>query len=398
MTERKARILFVDDDPNILGMLKRVVHKHGDSLEADYCESVDGALTAIEGRDYDVVVTDVRMPNKDGFVLLRTLRDSDKTRRLPVIVLTGDSDRTLKRRALDLEATDLLNKPIGSEDLLARIRSALRLKSYQDQLANQVATLDEMVRERTAQLEHAHREVVWRLAKAGEYRDDQTGNHLIRVACYCWAIARAIGKDAEFLELIFLASPLHDIGKIGIPDRILLKPGKLTAEERISMQEHTTMGVGILSSIPKAAEISFRELVQGPRDYGDAAEIPLRETRSCNPLSTDEKIPLLRMATAIAHYHHEKWDGSGYPEGWAGAAIPIEARIAAVADAYDAITTWRPYKEPLPESHALQVLCQDSGSHFDPDVASAFLEATDDIRAMRARCGEAFSASQGEGQ
>jgi putative two-component system response regulator len=370
----------VDDDPNILEMLKRVLHKHGDSLEADYCESVDGALTAIEGRDYDVIVTDVRMPNKDGFVLLQTLRDSDRTRRLPVIVLTGDYDRTLKRRALDLEATDLLNKPIGSEDLLARIRSALRLKSYQDQLANQVATLDEMVRERTAQLEHAHREVVWRLAKAGEYRDDQTGNHLIRVACYSWAIARAIGKDAEFLELIFLASPLHDIGKIGIPDRILLKPGKLTAEERMSMQQHTTMGVGILSSIPKAAEISFRELVQGRRDYGDAAEIPL-----------------LRMATAIAHYHHERWDGSGYPEGWGGAAIPIEARIVAVADAYDAITTRRPYKEPLPESHALQVLCQDAGSHFDPDVASAFLEATDNVRAMRARCGEAFSASQGEG-
>jgi putative two-component system response regulator len=380
VTERKARILFVDDDPNILEMLKRVLHKQGDGLEADYCESVDDALTAIEGRDYDVIVTDVRMPNKDGFVLLKTLRDSDKTRRLPVIVLTGDCDRTLKRRALDLEATDLLNKPIGSEDLLARIRSALRLKSYQDQLANQVVTLDEMVRERTAQLEHAHREVVWRLAKAGEYRDDQTGNHLIRVACYSWAIARAIGKDAEFLELIFLASPLHDIGKIGIPDRILLKPGKLTAEERMSMQQHTTMGVGILSSIPKAAEISFRELVQGRRDYGDAAEIPL-----------------LRMATAIAHYHHERWDGSGYPEGWAGAAIPIEARIVAVADAYDAITTRRPYKEPLPESHALQVLCQDAGSHFDPDVASAFLEATDDVRAMRARCGEAFSASQGGG-
>jgi putative two-component system response regulator len=391
VTERKARILFVDDDPNILGMLKRVLHKHGDSLEADYRESVDGALTAIEGRDYDVIVTDVRMPNKDGFVLLRTLRDSDKTRRLPVIVLTGDYDRTLKRRALDLEATDLLNKPIGSEDLLARIRSALRLKSYQDQLANQVATLDEMVRERTAQLEHAHREVVWRLAKAGEYRDDQTGNHLIRVACYSWAIARAIGKDAEFLELIFLASPLHDIGKIGIPDRILLKPGKLTAEERMSMQQHTTMGVGILSSIPKAAEISFWELVQGPWEIGDASPI------SPGNRGSVPEIPLLRMATAIAHYHHERWDGSGYPEGWGGAAIPIEARIVAVADAYDAITTRRPYKEPLPESHALQVLCQDAGSHFDPDVASAFLEATDNVRAMRARCGEAFSASQGEG-
>ena len=381
MTERKARILFVDDDPNILEMLKRVLHKHGDSLEADYCESVDDALTAIEGRDYDVVVTDVRMPNKDGFVLLQTLRDSDKTRRLPVIVLTGDYDRTLKRRALDLEATDLLNKPIGSEDLLARIRSALRLKSYQDQLANQVVTLDEMVRKRTAQLEHAHREVVWRLAKAGEYRDDQTGNHVFRVACYSWTIARAIGRDAEFLELIFLASPLHDIGKIGIPDRILLKPGKLTAEEWISMQQHTTMGVGILSSIPKAAEISFWELVQGPRDYGDAAEIPL-----------------LRMATEIAHYHHEKWDGSGYPEGRAGAAIPIEARIVAVADAYDAITTRRPYKEPLPESHAVRVLSEDPGSHFDPDVVEAFLAGMDDVRVMRARCGEAFSASQAEGQ
>jgi len=374
--EKRPRILFVDDDPNTLEMLRRILHLHLDTLEADFCESVDSALAAIEGRDYDVVVTDVRMPDKDGFVLLQSLRNSEKTRRLPVIVLTGDYDRTLKRRALDLEATDLLNKPVGSEDLLARIRSALRLKSYQDQLANQVATLDEMVRERTSQLEHAHREVVWRLAKAGEYRDDQTGHHLIRVACYSWAVARAIHKDAGFLELIFLASPLHDIGKIGIPDRILLKPGALSDEERSLMQQHPIMGAEILSNIPKAAEISFSALVRGPQVDDSKAEIPL-----------------LKMATSIARHHHEKWNGSGYPDGLAGLAIPIEARIIALADAFDAMLTQRPYKDPLPENDALRVLSEDAGSHFDPEIVEAFLGAIDEVRALRTRCGEAFSVS-----
>jgi putative two-component system response regulator len=377
MTKQHGRILFVDDEPNILEMLERMLHQQREAVDATFCLSVDAALAALETKEYDVVVTDVRMPGKDGFALLRTLRESEKTRHLPVIILTGDDDRTLKHQALDMGATDLLNKPIGREELLARIRSALRLKSYQDQLAQQIATLDEAVRQRTAQLERAHQEVVWRLAKAGEYRDDQTGSHLIRVACYCWTIARALQMDAAFIELILLASPLHDIGKIAIPDSILLKPGKLTPEEWTIMRKHAMMGVEILSDVPKSAPAFFASLVGMPMDQKESGENSV-----------------LRMATTIARCHHEKWDGSGYSEGLTGQGIPIEARIVAVADAYDAMTTERPYKTVIPDHEALAVLSEDAGSHFDPDIVQAFRSTFDEVREIQSRYGETYLSSQ----
>ena len=181
MQNTKKKLLFVDDERNILDMLSRMLDQCGEKWEGEFCLSVDEALEALHRTKFDTVVADIRMPQKDGLALIKAMQADDNLRNIPVIVLTGEGDRTLKRRCLDMGATDLLNKPVSREDLIARLRSALRIKEYEDQLGNQVELLDGLVRERTQQLEQSNREVVWRLAKAGEFRDDQTGNHVALV-------------------------------------------------------------------------------------------------------------------------------------------------------------------------------------------------------------------------
>lgn len=239
-----GRLLFVDDDVALLELFARMLE--GQPWRVNVCSGVDEALEFLESHPVDTVISDIRMPGRDGFELLAAIRASERLRNIPVIILTGDSDRALKRQALDLGATDLLNKPIAREDLLARIRSALRLKSYEDRLARQVDELDRRVRERTRELEISRREVVWRLAKAAEFRDDETGNHVIRVALFSRLLAEGLGMGRDFLELVFLTSPLHDIGKLGIPDSILLKEDRLNPQERRLMEAHCVMGAEIL--------------------------------------------------------------------------------------------------------------------------------------------------------
>jgi response regulator RpfG family c-di-GMP phosphodiesterase len=360
-----AQLLFVDDDPNILDMLERMLSQHSEPWKTHYCLSVDEALEVLDAVEVDTLVTDVRMPVKDGFELLTAVRASQRTERVPVIILTGDCDTKLKRKALDLGATDLLNKPINREDLLARIRSALRLKSYEDQIAGQVETLDQMVKARTKELEAAQREVVWRLAKACEYRDDETGNHIVRVAWYSRILAQGLGMDGQFLDLLFLASPLHDVGKIGIPDSILLKNGKLTRDERKVIEQHTVMGSSILSEEPRSMRI-----------YG------LNSTTHLFPASETRQHDLLSMASSIARGHHEKWDGSGYPDHLFGDYIPLESRIVAVADVYDALRGERPYKPTFPEEKSVAIIREESGHHFDPTIVEAFSQRLEEIHAV----------------
>ncbi len=302
---KKPQVLFVDDDANILEMLQRMLRQQASPWEAHFCASADAALAVLEAIEIDTIVSDIKMPGKDGFEFLGELRESEQTRRIPVVILTGDCDTALKRKALDLGATDLLNKPIHREDLLARIRNALRLKSFEDRLEGRINLLDEQVRERTEQLEAAHREIVWCLAKACEYRDDETGNHVARVACYSRLLAEKLGCERDFLDLIFLTSPLHDIGKIGIPDSILLKKGKLTPEERKIIERHTFIGNEILSRSPKAL---LKCGISG-------IEHLLSSSKSIQQ-------PLLKMACSIAKSHHERWDGGGYPAGLSGNDIP----------------------------------------------------------------------------
>ena len=376
----KNLILFIDDEPAVLDAFRRML-KYGDSEWAtSFALSVDEALKIISELECDVIVSDITMPGKSGLDLLRILRESEKTRNIPVVIVTGNADRTLKRQALDLGAADLLNKPVDFDDLVARIRSAIRLKSYQDEIRTHNQLLEQRVRERTIELELSRRDIIGRLAKAGEYRDEATGNHVARVGWYCRAIAGALGLCPSTVDLVFLASPLHDIGKIGIPDAILLKPDRLSPEERKVMEQHCAIGTGILSECPKVLEV-----------YGHNVAQPMSE------VSLKYENPLLQMASSIALGHHEKWDGEGYPNRVRGDKIPLEARIAAVADVFDALGTKRPYKPAYAEEKARAIMRKESGKHFDPDVYAAFEKASDEIRLIQHKLRDETTSPVSEG-
>ncbi|MGA1869389.1 MAG: HD-GYP domain-containing protein [bacterium] len=361
----KSKILFVDDEPSFLDGLRRVLHGESNEWDMIFAYGVDEALAKIEEIDFDGIITDVNMPLKDGLVLLKALRESEKTREIPIVVLTGQADTNLKRRALDLGATDLLSKPINREDLVARIRSILRLKGFQDMLKKKNEELDRKVIERTKELDASQLEIIMRLGKASEYRDEETGNHVIRVACYSRSLAQELRMSPEFTDMVFLAAPLHDVGKIGIPDRILLKPARLTKEELAVMRSHCVIGSEILLHDPKAvhAILGWQE--------GTAF---LKKERVENPI--------LKMASIIALNHHERWDGNGYPNGISGEKIPIEARILALADVYDALRSKRPYKKALSQDKTIAIMREESGRHFDPKVYAAFERIIEEFQSI----------------
>jgi len=369
----KKLVVFVDDERNILNGFRRMLAPQSEVWEMVFLDNADEALDETRSREVDVIVSDIRMPGTDGFELLKQLKASERTGDIPVVIVTGNHEEDLKRRALDLGATDLLSKPINTEDLIARVQSALRLKSHQDALKNQNEILEKRVKERTveletltAKLEKSRLEIIWRLGKAGEYRDEETGNHVIRMGCYCRPIAEALGLGSDFAELLVLAAPLHDIGKIGIPDGILLKPGKLTPSEWEIMRMHPAIGAAILRHDSKM----MRAFAQ------------LRAADQSLSVEMDEH-PVLGMAASVAQNHHEKWDGSGYPNGLTGEAIPLEARIVALADVYDALICDRPYRKALPEKEVLQMIRENVGRHFDPVVHEAFEKSLNEIRGIR---------------
>ena len=364
----KKRILFIDDEPHILDSLKRLLRDQRDLWDMEFVQSPLAAWDELQNIPYDVVVSDVRMPHLTGIQLLERLQEIESTRGILVIILTGEADRGLKRKALELGAADLLNKPVAREDLVARLRSALRLKSYQDELKGHNDQLERVVQERTQELVASRVDIIWRLGKAAEFRDQETGNHVVRVGCYSRTIAHAMGLDNEFVDNVFLGAPLHDLGKIGIPDSILLKPGKLSDHEWRIMQQHCAIGAEILGDDGKIKRI-----------FGHFGGL------QTHPTSPEVENPVLRMATSIALTHHEKWDGSGYPQGLAGQAIPLESRIVAVADVFDAVISNRPYRIARPEDEALTIIESTVGSHFDPRVHEAFLRALPEIRTIRAR-------------
>lgn len=359
----KKNILFIDDEPNFLSGIKRMLRPQREEWTLEFANSVDEGIALVKENTYDTIVSDVSMPIKTGLDFLIELKELSTFNTTPVIILTGNAEVDLKRRALDLGATDLLNKPCAQEDLVARIQSTLRLKSYRDELENQNAILEIKVRERTADLELARRDIVWRLAKAGEYRDEETGDHVIRVALCSRALAKAVGLPKHTVESIFMASPLHDVGKIGIPDSILLKPGKLTDEERTAMESHCTIGAAILQDAPKG--------------MNEFLEIPDREEDSTEPDA------LRTMAMEIAMTHHEKWDGSGYPNGLVGDAIPMSGRIVAIADVFDALRAERPYKRAFSFEKSMSMMRQGVGQHFSPGVFEVFETIAGEFEAIR---------------
>jgi response regulator RpfG family c-di-GMP phosphodiesterase len=321
----------------------------------------------VSATDFDVVIADIGMPERDGFNLLAELREGERTKDLPVVMLTGLGDDDLKCLALNQGATDLLSKPVSFEDLMARIRSVLRLKSCQDELRQLNDTLQRKVVERTRELEDSRIDIIWRLAKAGEYRDEATGDHIARVGCYSRLLGKEMNLPEPFVEMLFLTAPLHDIGKIGIPDSILLKPGKLSPQERSLMQRHSAIGAEILRQEPRGQRLLL--------------SFAAGETRS-QWMGKDNR--LLDMAVSIAMGHHERWDGHGYPAGRSGDDIPVEAQIVALADVYDALCSIRPYRPAFPEREALAIMKTQSKGQFAPRVYHAFEKLVKPFRDVRA--------------
>lgn len=365
-----TRVLFVDDDENFLASVRRMLHSNANGWDTQFAQDAREAMDiALSEGGIDTIVTDVRMPETDGFELLAQLKEREETRNIPVVVLTGFDEVDAKRRALELGATDLLNKPISREDLVARLRNVLQLKTQQDLLKSHNEQLEQRVSERTVELEASRLDIVWRLAKAGEYRDEDTGNHIARVASYSQILGKTLGLEREHLKLLVMTSPLHDIGKIGVPDCILLKKGKLSLEERSVMQTHCQIGAGILLEEPKGMK-GLRKILKRP----------------------EQMSPLVNMASNIALSHHERWDGCGYPQRLKGKQIPMEGRIVAVADVYDALRSARPYKRSSGEDAAWKEIVHGSKSQFDPAVVAAFDESHDQFCATA----EAFNGAERE--
>lgn len=351
----KKKILFVDDEPNILDGLKRLLHEQRNIWDCVFAGSVDEALQRTAETDFDVIVSDITMPGKDGFELLRALRESEKTKEVPVIILTGLNQKEIRVRALDDGATDLLNKPVDREDLLARLRSSIRMKSYQDEIRAHSTTLEKKVRERTWELAESRRDMILRLANVVEYKDKNMGSHGLKSGCYARIIAENLGLENLVVERLFLACPLHDIGMMAIPEKILLKHDILTFDEWGMMREHCRIGHEILSGQIRGVAL-FHSLGGGKSGRGDHPD----------------RNPILRMAASMALTHHEWWNGKGYPKGLKGGEIPLESRIAALADAYDSLTSDRPHRKAVPENEALALIRQKIGEQFDPEVYVAF--------------------------
>jgi putative two-component system response regulator len=360
------KILFVDDDQRVLDAFRRMLHTHRHQWDMLYlCDSA-AAWEELQEHCFDAVVSDIHMPGMSGLELLDRIKQTDRLQAIPVIILTSQDSRGLKREALDRGAADLLDKPVAPEDLIARLRSVLRLKAYQDELAAHVSLLEGRIHEQTAALCNTRMEVVWRLGKAAEHRDDETGNHVIRIGSISRIIAETMGLDHEFVQTLFVTAPLHDIGKIGIPDSILLKPGPLSDEQWATMTRHCTIGARILREENRTEGAFLQWLGNRGRADSRAADNPV-----------------LRMAANIALMHHEKWDGTGYPQRLRGAQIALEARIVAIADVFDVLNSSRPYRAAYSEDESLVIMRDSAENHFDPQVYAAFQSSFPQIRAVR---------------
>jgi putative two-component system response regulator len=356
-----AQILIIDDEPVNLKVAKKYLKEAGYQNVTATNDSRN-ALSLIRQQQPALILLDLMMPDVDGLELLRALRADPSLRQIPVIVLTATDERSVKREALELGASDFLTKPVDPTDLLPRIRNVLGVKAFQDHLQHYARELERQVHERTAELETSRLEVIYCLGRAAEYRDNETGKHVVRVGRFVGVIARALGLDEKTAALFENAAPLHDMGKIGIPDAVLLKPGRLDESEFEIMRKHAEYGCDIVSTINRDSW----------KDYASHTQLGAAMMhRTCSPL--------LRAASIIALTHHEKWDGSGYPNRLKGEEIPIEGRITAVADVFDALSSKRPYKPALPFDECFKVMEENRGTHFDPHVLDAFFSRKDQI-------------------
>jgi putative two-component system response regulator len=335
------KVVIIDDAQMNVTLLQHLVRKLPDCEPTCFTDPVL-ALEWCLSNEPDLVVVDYMMPNMSGTELTEKFRTRYPD--VPVLMVTANHEKELRHQALRNGVTDFLNKPLDHVEFLARAKNMLALRQSHKNLANRATWLSDEVRKATAQIVAQEREMIFTLAKAAEYRDPETGAHILRMAHYSKHIARVLGLPVEQQDLLLESAPMHDIGKVGTPDMILLKPGKLTEDEFSVMKQHAVIGYEVLN------------------------------------ISSS---PLLKVAAEIAHTHHEKFDGSGYPRGLAGQAIPLFGRIVAVADVFDALTSERPYKKAWDVEQALQLLRDGSGKHFDPACVEAFLTDFEEVLAIK---------------
>lgn len=339
------KLLVVDDNAVNLTLFRHLLQKL-DGAEVECIADPAEALAWCARTEPDLILLDYMMPVIDGIEFMRRLRQIPERSDTPVVMVTADTESNVRHRALEFGAQDFLTKPVDKVELTARVKNLLALRKSRQQLADRATWLAEEVAKATREIAAREKEAILRLSRAAEYRDPETGSHLLRMSNYTRLIAERLGLPVAEQELLLEASPMHDIGKVGTADHILLKPGRLTPDEFEIMKQHAVIGYQILR---------------------------------------DSLSPLLQCAAVLALAHHEKFDGSGYPGGLAGEAIPLHGRIVAVADVFDALTSERPYKKAWALDDAVDFLKSNAGSHFDPACVEAFLAAWPQVLEIRAR-------------
>ncbi|MFT5300334.1 MAG: putative two-component system response regulator [Mariniblastus sp.] len=362
---RSSKIMIVDDEALVIRVVRRFLSADGYENFHTLTDPRE-ALEMIDREQPDVVLLDIMMPHITGLDLLKVRQKTPAFQHIPFIILSANSENQIKRDALQLGATDFLSKPVDPNDLILRVQNALTVKRHHDHLANYATELERQVRERTKQIEKSREQIIHCLARAAEYRDNETGQHVIRVGKYCSVVAAQLGFDAAYCREIELAAQLHDVGKIGIPDSVLLNPGKLTNEEFDVMKTHCDLGLQIMEPLAES---------DGER---------VRQHASVGGFIMDGvDSPMLELACSIARTHHEKFDGTGYPLKIKGEAIPIEGRICCVADVFDALCSERPYKPKFSMKKCLEIMLSERGTRFDPQVLDAFFDRIEDIEKIR---------------
>lgn len=352
-----ANILIVDDTPANLQVLAEMLDRRGFTTRP--VTSGRLALRAIEAETPDLILMDVSMPEQDGYAVCRQIKADSRFARIPVIFISSLTETIDKVKAFTVGGVDYITKPIEIQEVYARVETHLKIHRLQQELEGTVQTLEQRVQEQVREISDSQNATIFALAKLAESRDDETGKHLERVRAYCRLLALGMQRQPEtcelvterFVEIIYQSSPLHDIGKVGIPDRILLKPGKLTPAEFEMMKHHTAIGADTLRAVS----------LQYPNN------------------------PILNMGIDIARHHHERWDGSGYPDGLRGKQIPLAARIMAVADVYDALRSRRVYKPALRHEQTSELIVQRSGAHFDPVVVKVYEQVEEEMREVYER-------------
>ncbi len=337
---RKRQVVIVDDETTGRTILIKVIQNIASDIEVIGFDHARNALDWLADHRADLIISDYRMPVINGVEFIRKVRCLPGYESTPIMMITVVSEKTVRYEALDAGATAFLTRPIDQIECRTSCRNLLKIQEQQSIIQDKADWLARQVEVATMQIAARERETLLRLGKAGEYRDEDTGNHVIRMARYARAIAEDLGLSDEECSDIEFAAPMHDIGKIGIPDQVLLKPGKFVAQEWDTMKQHTSIGHNILS---------------------------------------DSQSRYIQMGAVIALNHHEKFDGSGYPAGLKGTEIPLVARIVAVADVFDALVSERPYKKSWSHQQALDYIHDQSGKHFDPQCVQAFFNRLDDI-------------------